>query len=180
MKHGARWAALAVGLVVVVFGVVLALNVGSDPREEAQRSFLVGKPSPAFDLVTLDGEPVTLGSVAGKSVVVNFWNTWCIPCQEELPALKSFYAEHANDPDFVMLGIVRRDNTRTVKRFVDGEGLAWTITLDPDKKAALDFGSRGQPETYAISPSGTIVAAKYGPMSAKELNTFLAVARQSR
>ncbi len=179
MKNGARWGALAVGLVVVNLGVVLALNVGSDPQADSQRSLLVGKPAPAFELRTLDGEPVTVASVAGKSVVVNFWNTWCIPCQEELPALKAFYAEHANDPDFVMLGIVRRDNTSTVRKFVDGEGLAWTITLDPEKRAALDFGSRGQPETYAISPSGMIVAAKYGPMSTRELNTFLAVARES-
>ena len=177
MKHGARWGALGVGVVVVVLGVVLALNVGSDPQSEARRSLLVGKPAPAFELRTLDGEPVTLASVAGKSVVVNFWNTWCIPCHEELPALKAFYAEHAGDPDFVMLGIVRRDNTRTVRKYVDGEGLSWTITIDPDKKAALDFGSRGQPETYAISPSGMIAAAKYGPMSRTELNAFLAAAR---
>jgi peroxiredoxin len=179
VKHGARWAALAVGVIVVVFGVVLALNVGSDPQADAQRSQLLGKQAPAFEVRTLDGQPVTLADVAGKSVVVNFWNTWCIPCQEELPALEAFYREHANDSDFVMIGIVRRDDTPTVKKFVAGEGLGWTIALDPDKQAALDFGTRGQPETYAISPSGQIVAAKYGPMSKQELETFLSVARQS-
>ena len=179
MKNGARWAALAVGLVVVVFGVILALNVGSDPQADALKSQLLGKQAPAFDVRTLDGEPVTLADVAGKSVVVNFWNTWCIPCQQELPALKAFYKDHAHDPDFVMLGIVRRDDTSTVRKFVDGEGLDWTIALDTDKQAALDFGTRGQPETYAISPSGQIVAAKYGPMSQKELETFLSVARAS-
>jgi cytochrome c biogenesis protein CcmG/thiol:disulfide interchange protein DsbE len=179
VTHRARWAALAVGVVVVVLGVILALNVGSDPQADAQRSQLVGKAAPAFDLRTLDGQPVTLAGVGGKSVVVNFWNTWCIPCQEELPALKSFYARHANDPDFVMVGIVRRDDVDTVRQFVAGEGLAWTIALDPGKQAALNFGTRGQPETYAISPSGEIVAAKYGPMGERELETFLAVARAS-
>jgi cytochrome c biogenesis protein CcmG/thiol:disulfide interchange protein DsbE len=78
-----------------------------------------------------------------------------------------------------MLGVVRRDETATVKEFVSGEGLSWTIALDPSKQAALDFGTRGQPETYAISPSGEIVAAKYGPMSKQELDTFLSVARAS-
>jgi cytochrome c biogenesis protein CcmG, thiol:disulfide interchange protein DsbE len=179
VKHGARWGALAVGLVVVVFGVILALNVGSDPQADSLKSQLLGKPAPAFELTTLDGQKLTETDVAGKTVLVNFWNTWCIPCQEELPALKKFYADHANDSDFVMIGIVRRDDTPTVRTFVAGEGLGWTIALDPDKQAALDFGTRGQPETYAISPSGQIVAAKYGPMTRIDLENFLSAARQS-
>ena len=137
------------------------------------------RPAPAFKVTTLDGDTVTDADVAGKTVLVNFWNTWCIPCQEELPALKKFYADHANDSDFVMVGIVRQDDTKTVREFVTGEGIGWTIALDPSKEAALDFGTRGQPETFAISPSGQIVAYKPGPMSQRDLETFLSVARQS-
>jgi cytochrome c biogenesis protein CcmG/thiol:disulfide interchange protein DsbE len=179
VKNGARWAALAVLLIVVVFGVILALNVGSDPQRDALESHLLGKAAPAFTVTTLDGQTLTDADVAGKTVLVNFWNTWCIPCQEELPALKKFYADHANDSDFVMVGIVRRDDTKTVREFVTGEGIGWTIALDPSKEAALDFGTRGQPETFAISPSGQIVAYKPGPMSQRDLETFLSVARQS-
>jgi cytochrome c biogenesis protein CcmG/thiol:disulfide interchange protein DsbE len=179
VKHRARWAALAVGLVVVVFGVILAVNVGSDPRQDALESHLLGKAAPSFSVTTLDGQTLSRADVAGKTVLVNFWNSWCIPCQTELPALKKFYAAHADDSDFVMVGIVRRDNTKTVKEFVDGEGIDWTIALDPTKQAALDFGTRGQPETFAISPGGTIVAYKPGPMSLPELEAFLAAGRQS-
>jgi hypothetical protein len=57
--------------------------------------------------------------------------------------------------------------------------VAWTVALDPGSVAALDFGTRGQPETYAISPSGVVAAAKYGPMSSRELELFLAAARQT-
>ena len=179
MKHIARWAALGVAIVVVVFGVILALNVGSDPQLDAQQNQLAGKQAPAFALTTVDGQPITSADVAGKTVLVNFWNTWCIPCQEELPALKKFWADHQNDPDVVMLGIVRRDDTKTVKEFVTGEGIGWTIAFDPDQKAALDFGTHGQPETFAISPSGQIVAYRAGPMTATSLEQFLAVARSS-
>ena len=179
MKHPARIAALAVALVVVVFGVVLALNVGSDPQEDAQQSHLVGKAAPAFDLPNLAGGRVTLADVAGKSAIVNFWNSWCTPCRDEEPALKQFYAAHKDDPDFVMIGIVRNDETDTVKAYVTDNGIDWKVALDPDNVAALDFGTRGQPETYAISPSGVVEAAKYGRMSSKELELFLAAARQS-
>ena len=57
--------------------------------------------------------------------------------------------------------------------------VAWTVALDPGSVAALDFGTRGQPETYAISPSGTVAAAKFGPMEPGQLDTFLAAARQT-
>ena len=99
MKHPARVAALAVALVVIVFGVVLALNVGSDPQEDAQQSHLVGKAAPAFDLPNLAGGRVTLADVAGKSAIVNFWNSWCTPCNEEEPLLQRFYDAHKADPD---------------------------------------------------------------------------------
>jgi cytochrome c biogenesis protein CcmG/thiol:disulfide interchange protein DsbE len=158
---------------------VLALNVGSDPQQDALKNELLGRAAPNFSVTKLDGTPVTLSDVAGKTVIVNFWNTWCIPCQQELPALKQFYADHQNDGDVVMLGIVRRDDTKTVREFVSGEGIGWTIALDPSKQAALDFGTRGQPETFAISPSGEIVAFKPGPMSRAELEQFVNAGRAS-
>ena len=179
MKHPARVIALAVAFVVVVFGVVLALNVGSDPEADAKQSHLVGKAAPAFDLPKLTGGRVTLADIAGKSAIVNFWNTWCSPCLEEAPALEKFYAEHENDSDFVMIGIVRNDETDAVKAYVRKNGVNWTIALDPEDQAALDFATRGQPETYAVSPSGVVTAAKYGAMSTSELETFLASARAS-
>jgi cytochrome c biogenesis protein CcmG/thiol:disulfide interchange protein DsbE len=177
VKHPARWIALAVAVVVVVFGVVLALNVGSDPEADAKQSQLVGKAAPDFSLPSLAGGKVTLADIAGKSAIVNFWNSWCIPCQQEAPALAQFYAEHKDDADFAMVGIVRDDTTGEVRAYVKKNGIGWTIALDPGSVAALDFGTRGQPETYAVSPSGTVAAAKYGPMSTNELERFLDAAR---
>ncbi len=179
MKHPARIAALAVALVVIVFGVVLALNVGSDPQADAKQSHLVGKAAPSFDLPNLQGGRVTLADIAGKSAIVNFWNSWCIPCQQEEPLLQRFYAEHKDDPDFKMIGIVRDDETNDVRAYVKDKNVEYTVALDPESVAALDFGTRGQPETYAISPSGLVAAAKIGPMLPGELDRFLAAARRT-
>jgi cytochrome c biogenesis protein CcmG/thiol:disulfide interchange protein DsbE len=179
VRHPARLTALAVALVVVVLGVVLALNVGSDPQAENNQSHLVGKSAPGFDLPDLAGGKVSLAGVAGKAVIVNFWNSWCIPCQQEAPALQQFYADHQDDTDFTMIGIVRDDTTGDVRRYVQDNKVGWTIALDPQNEAALDFATRGQPETYAISPSGVVAAAKYGPMSRDELESFLTAARAS-
>jgi cytochrome c biogenesis protein CcmG/thiol:disulfide interchange protein DsbE len=178
-QHPLRIAALAVALVVIVFGVVLALNVGSDPQQDAQQSHLVGKAAPNFDLPNVAGGRVTLADIAGKSAIVNFWNSWCTPCRQEQPALEKFYEAHKDDPDFAMIGIVRQDETGDVKAYVKQRDVEWTIALDPGSIAALDFGTRGQPETYAISPSGIVAAAKFGAMQPGELDLFLNAARQA-
>jgi cytochrome c biogenesis protein CcmG/thiol:disulfide interchange protein DsbE len=181
VKHPARLAALAVAVVVIVFGVVLALNVGTDPAQESEQSPFLGKEVPSFNLPTLVGDRVSKASTAGKTVIINFWNTWCTPCRDELPALKAFYAAHATDSDLVMIGIVRdpQESTKTIKRYVSEEGMNWTIALDPGDQAALDFGTRGQPETIAVSPSGEVVASYYSSIPTSALERFLDVARKS-
>ena len=177
MKHPARIAALAVALVVVVFGVVLALNVGSDPQEDARQSHLVGKAAPAFNLPNLTGGRVKLADIAGKSAIVNFWNSWCIPCRQEEPVLQDFYAAHRSEPDFGMVGIVRDDEESAVRDYVAANNIKWPIAFDPDGRAALGFGTTGQPETYVISPSGVAACGSLGPVSAAELEAWLRLVR---
>ena len=179
MKHRARWIALSAGAVVVVLAVVLATQVGTDPRADANKSHLLGQDAPAYDLPTLDGGRVRSTDLAGKVVIVNFWNSWCIPCQQEHPALVDFFQRHAADPGFAMIGIVRDDTDSAVRSFVADEGVPYTVALDPGAQASLDFGTRGQPETYAISPSGVIVGSQYGPSTVANLEQMLRAARGS-
>jgi cytochrome c biogenesis protein CcmG, thiol:disulfide interchange protein DsbE len=178
VRHPGRWIAAAVAVVVVVLGVVLALNVGNDPTEP-QASPLLDKVVPSFELATLDGSTVSSESLAGKTVIVNFWNTWCAPCRAELPALKEFWDGHVADSDVEMVGIVRDDTTRRVREYVEDQGIEWTIALDPGSRAALDFATRGQPETFAISPSGRVVGYQLSEMNVAGLEAMLDVARRT-
>jgi cytochrome c biogenesis protein CcmG, thiol:disulfide interchange protein DsbE len=187
-----RWIALGVGVVVVVLGVVLALNVStSDPNVERGRftgkneiapGFALvsaNRTAPAFALETLDGEQLRLSDLAGKTVVVNFWNSWCPPCIEEAPALKEFYERHKNEPDFAMVGIVR-DPQRTedeLRDYVAKEGIDWTIALDPKSKAALAYGTTGQPETFVVAPSGRVAGEQFSAVTVDNLELMLRAAR---
>jgi cytochrome c biogenesis protein CcmG/thiol:disulfide interchange protein DsbE len=179
LKHPARWIALGVATIVVVLGVILALNVGNDPQLESNSNRLLGRDAPAFNLKTLTGDRITRNGLAGKAVIVNFWNTWCIPCQQELPALKAFYQDHASDPDFAMVGIVRdaQKSTSGIADYVQKQGMGWTIALDPGSRAALDFATRGQPETFAITPDGQIVGFQLAEVTKANLETMLGAAR---
>lgn len=176
-KHPARWVAGGVGVVVALLAVVLALNSGKDPRADSTRSRLVGRHAPAFTLSTIDGKQVSSSSLSGKTVVVNFWNTWCQPCQQELPTLLDYWSQHAKDPDLVMVGIVRDDTQGAVEAEVRDQHIGWTIAMDPGAKAALAFATRGQPETYVIGPDGVIAGSQYGPVSVQSLDQMVAAAR---
>jgi cytochrome c biogenesis protein CcmG/thiol:disulfide interchange protein DsbE len=180
VKHRARWIALSAGAVVVVLAIVLATQVGTDPRADANKSHLLGQNAPAFDLPILDGGRVRSTDLAGKVVIVNFWNSWCIPCQQEHASLVEFFRRHAADPGFAMVGIVRDDTDSAVRNYVADEGVPYTVALDPGAQAAFDFGTRGQPETYAISPDGVIAGTQFGPSSITNLEQMYAAARGQR
>lgn len=175
MRLSARRAAWGVAVVVLVLGIAFALRVGDDPA--AHRPTQLGRVAPAIDAPTLAGDRVTTASLAGRSVLVNFWNSWCIPCRQELPALAEFHRRHGDDPDVVMVGVVRDDTEGAVRDYVRAEGIDWTVALDPDGRAALDWGTTGQPETYMVAPDGRVVGLQLGPVGVDDLEAMLARAR---
>ncbi|HLF99834.1 MAG TPA: TlpA disulfide reductase family protein [Acidimicrobiia bacterium] len=173
----------AVLAVFLGFSVVLALQL-SDGSPDYQGTALLGDPVPALELPLLpavSGEDAGVVALAGLDgvAIVNFFNSWCIPCKEEEPALKAFFAAHRNDGDFQMIGIVRDDTEGAVRKLVQSHDLEWTIVLDPGARASVDFGTTGQPETFAISADGRVVALHRGRATIDDLEGMLAIARRS-
>jgi cytochrome c biogenesis protein CcmG/thiol:disulfide interchange protein DsbE len=175
VKLRARWIALMVGAVLVAFGVVLAVQHRSEPS--IPRLVQQHRQVPAFDVVTLDGKHIDANQLRGKTYVVNFFNSWCIPCQQEAPALQAFYDAHKKDADFAMVGIVRDDEESAVRGYVAAMKVDWPVALKGGEQASLDFGTTGQPETYVIAPDGVAACGTLGPSTESELETMLQAAR---
>ncbi|HET9728480.1 MAG TPA: TlpA disulfide reductase family protein [Acidimicrobiia bacterium] len=171
-----RWIASAVALVVVAFGVMLAVqhrNEPSVPRIVQQHRVV-----PAFVVDNAAGGQIDSSTLARKTYVVNFFNSWCIPCQQEAPALKAFYAEHRNDPDFAMIGVVRDDDDHAaVRSYVRREGITWPVAFDPTGSARLGFGTTGQPETYFVNSSGVAACGTLGASTLADLESMLQAVR---
>jgi peroxiredoxin len=177
-RHPIRWIALGVAIVVVAFGIVLALNHRSEPS--IPRLVQEHGAAPAFTLKTLDGKTVSTSQLANKTYVVNFFNSWCIPCQQEAPALKAFYAEHKNDADFAMIGIITDDDASTVRNYVRKEKIDWPVLVDPQGTASLAYGTTGQPETYVIAPDGVAVCGTLGASTQQVLDVWVQAARDGQ
>ena len=173
-----RWIALAVAVVLVAFGVMLAVQHRSEPS--IPRLVQEHGHAPSFDMKTLDGKTVNSTQLQGKTYVVNFFNSWCIPCEQETPALKAFYAEHKSEADFAMVGIIIDDDASTVRGYVRDQGISWPVGVDPRGAASLGFGTTGQPETYVIAPDGVAVCGTLGPSTQAALDTWLQAARNGQ
>jgi len=162
---------LALGLLLVVpLLAILLMNLGRDPH--AVRSPLVGRPAPPFTMTPVGGgAPVSLESLRGRPVVLNFWATWCAPCIQEHPALNGVAAERK---DVTFLGVVYQDEEPRIREFQRRYGSAYPSLLDPEGKAAIAYGIAGVPETFFIDTKGTIVAKVSLPLSVDEIQQHLA------
>jgi cytochrome c biogenesis protein CcmG/thiol:disulfide interchange protein DsbE len=173
-----RWITAGVAAFVVLLGALFVVVVGKDPSQT--HASMLDRRAPTLDLPNAaGGTPVSTAALRSRTVVVNFWNTWCIPCRQEHDALAEFYARHRDDRDFAMIGIVRDDDEDAVREYVARENVGWTIAMDPKGTAAIAYGTTGQPETYVIGPDGVVHAQLFGPASVSDLETMYARARGS-
>lgn len=159
-------------MIVVLLGI-LYLNLGRDPH--LIRSPLVGQPAPPFVLTPVGGgAPVSLESLRGRPVVVNFWATWCVPCLQEHPALQAAARRYA--PEVQFLGLVYEDDESNVTALLARSGSVYPSLLDPGSRAAIAYGVQGVPETYFINREGVIVAKYAAPLSQALIAELLAQA----
>jgi peroxiredoxin len=122
----------------------------------------VGQTAPDIEFTALDGEVVQLSKLRGKVVLLNFFATWCGPCQHELPRLQEVWKDHRQNEDFRMFVISREEAQQTVNEFKAKRGFTFPMMLDPDAKAFKSFADNGIPRTYVISPDGQILYQSIG------------------
>lgn len=162
---------LLIGLAVILplLGL-LFFALGNDPTRI--RSPLIGKSAPAFTLRDVTtGEIVSLDTVKGKPMVVNFWATWCVPCYAEHPYLVAAARQYGDQVLF--LGVVYEDEEEAINRFLRQYGRSYPVVQDLDGRAAIAYGVYGVPETFFIDASGNIAAKHEGPLDPAAIRQYL-------
>jgi cytochrome c biogenesis protein CcmG/thiol:disulfide interchange protein DsbE len=155
-KIAAQLGALA--LVLSLFGLLVWKVTSGD---EAAR---VGDPAPRIDLPQLDGTGrVNTSAYRGRTVVLNFWASWCLPCRDESPLLEAAWRRYRNR-GVVVLGIDTRDFIGDGRLFVEKFGLTYPNGYDGPGKLADQYGLTGFQETFVIDRDGRIVEHVVGPV----------------
>lgn len=177
-RRVAPFIALAVAVVIGALFVVLA---GSGPAtNDTINSALIGQAAPGATGVTLDEQPFDLSRRKGSWVVLNFFQSTCLPCKAEHPELVAFAAQQAGIIDGAELySIVFDDSDEAVSKWFAEQGGSWPIVKDDDGQIATNFGVAQVPETWIIDPSGIVVSRYASTITADSLATDLQLLRQA-
>lgn len=143
--------------------VEFILPPAPDTEDRCGRSGLkIGDPVPGVTLTTLDGKTFTLRELKGKTVLLDFWATWCAPCIEEMPQLIAVYERFSSRQDFVMIGISRDFDKPTLTRFLKrNPKLKWHHVFERAggvETARKQFRVGAIPRVFLIGPDGKILA----------------------
>ncbi|HLH28341.1 MAG TPA: TlpA disulfide reductase family protein [Acidimicrobiales bacterium] len=177
-RHRVRWTAAAA--LVVAAGLVAVLATRPPAGVAEVESPLVGKQAPPIAGTTLAGAPFSLPGRPGRYVVVNFFASWCGPCQQEGPELVRFAFEHRRSGDAELVSVVFSDTPGAARSYQEQLGATWPSLSDPGGAIALRYGVRSPPSTFLIAPDGRVIAYVVAPVTAADLDHLLARARASR
>jgi peroxiredoxin len=132
------------------------------PSQVATR---IGALAPDVTLKALDGSTYSLSSLRGKSVVLNFWASWCPPCRAEMAALNNVYTDYRGR-DVIVLGVNQMESANTAQGFITEQQLSFQFSLDTDGTISQQYHVAALPTTYYIDKQGIIRDIVYGgPMT---------------
>ncbi|MBA2276172.1 MAG: TlpA family protein disulfide reductase [Chloroflexia bacterium] len=176
-----RWTPLALTLLLIAALVAIGIAGQSDADDlpPAGSGPHIGALAPDFALTQFDGRPLHLHELRGRTVVLNFWASWCEPCEAEMPALQRLAATVGDDVVLVGVGL-KNDDAADARAFVARYGITYPVgrdlggpTTGPSGPIETAYGIVGAPTTIVIAPDGTIATIALGPQTEDQLRALL-------
>lgn len=148
---------------------VLVLSGCAEPTPQLEN----GQPAPPFELMDLNGNPVTFpADLAGQVVAIRFWADWCPFCETEMRDIEPVYRGH-RDQGLRILAVNVRQDRKTAARFIERLGISYEVLLDREGEVARGYGVIGLPTTFFVDRNGRIVSRILGESTPEVLERIL-------
>ncbi|MGG3019935.1 TlpA disulfide reductase family protein [Geobacillus stearothermophilus] len=178
---------LALGVMVVSIAVSSIFNSQHEVGKVKSKSVLStsldsgkigtnkGEIAPDFELRSITGDNIQLSDLRGKTVILNFWATWCPPCRAEMPEMQKFYENNKNN-NVEILAVNLTNSERgpdAVNDFVKNKGVTFKVVLDEQGEIGNLYGAITIPTSYIIDKNGVIRDKYIGPMSYETMDRMI-------
>jgi cytochrome c biogenesis protein CcmG/thiol:disulfide interchange protein DsbE len=158
------WGGLTLLLALMFFGLLRT--------QSGQKA--VGQRAPEFSLTTFDGKTYTTENLRGKVVVLNFWASWCKPCEQEADELEQAWRSYDGRDDVIFLGVAWTDTDKKSLEYLSRFGISYPNGPDLGTRMAQAYRITGVPETYIIDQNGVLAYVKLSPfLSIQELKSAI-------
>lgn len=161
-----RLLSATIGVVLLAFVVILATRESGNGA--ASRSPLIGELVPAVTGESLNGTNFDIDEFSNRWALINFFASWCVPCEREHPQLAEWQDRHSANG--IVVSIPFGDTEEDARNFFEKHGGDWPVLMDRDAAWAVAFGVMRPPESFLVSPGGIVVAKWQGQITADEVD----------
>ena len=162
---------ISVGGIATVAQETKAPEATENPGETAAETEEKGSEAPDFTVYDLEGNAYKLSDFRGKPVLLNFWASWCGPCQMEMPDFQKFYETHGDKVNFVIVNLTdgQQETVESASAFIAEKGYTFPVYYDTEQNAAQTYGVNSVPVTYFIDAEGYGIARAMGAIDENQL-----------
>lgn len=165
-----RWSLLLVWFSVAALLLVIAVQLS----KAQQGRVAVGEVAPMFTITLFDGSEINPSDMEGKVVLVNFWASWCVPCEEEAEELQDAWEYYEGNDDVLFIGVDYSDTNTAALEFLERYSITYPNGPDLGTRISQDYRMTGVPETFIIDKEGIIAYLRFSAFrSVEEITTII-------
>jgi peroxiredoxin len=159
-------------IILVILLAAVGYTLYANLTKDEVQKVAIGEKAPDFELVDLNGKTHRLSDYEGQGVFLNFWGTFCKPCEKEMPYIENQYQQF-KDKGVQVLAVNVGESEFAVKKFAERHQLTFPIVIDSENDVQSAYGINPLPITFLIDKDGTVIKSFTGSLTNEKVEEFM-------